>query len=265
MVVSTFERTRDAVLTPGFFSTIEKDNCRTFDEKILLINNVENQDSAAAGATRLLESGEITSFHFVAGHLDSVLSAAGLRLSDLQPMIHYSDHDLVGPFLVRSPYMLHWDADVVMREPANWVDEGCDLLACRDDVLVVNACGPNWTTKSELTVGALGPFSLSYGFSDQLWLVRSEDFRRPIYNYSAPASARYPSSHVCRIFEERVDSYMRRTRRLRATHLETPYAHDGVHWYWPRNAGEGVRFAYKRLVSRSLKLNPIRFSPAWKV
>jgi hypothetical protein len=265
LVVNTFERTRDTVLMPGFFSKIEKDNCRTFDEKVLLVNNVENQDSAAAGATRLLESGEITSFHFVAGHLDSVLSAAGLRLSDLQPMIHWSDCDLVSSFLVRSPYLLYWDADVVMRESMNWVDDGCDLLACRDDVLVVNARGPNWTTRSELTVGTLGAFSLGYGFSDQLWLARPEDFRRPIYGYSAPASAQYPTSHVCRIFEQRVDSYMRRTRRLRAVHLGAQYTNDGAHWYFPRNASEGVRFAYKRFVSRSLKLNPIRSSPAWKV
>jgi len=201
LVVNTFERTRNAVLTPGFFSKIEKDNRHIFDEKVLLINNVENVDSAAEEASMLLEVGEITSFHFVAGHLDSVLSAVELRLSDLQPMLHWSDCDLVSPFLVRSPYLLYWDGDVVMREPANWVNEGCDLLACRDDVLVVNARGPDWTPKNELRVGTLDPFSLGYGFSDQLWLVRSEDFRRPIYNYSAPASAQYPLSHVCRVFE----------------------------------------------------------------
>jgi len=265
LVVNTFERTRNAVLTPGFFSTIEEANRRTFEEKVLLINNVENVDSAAGEAGMLLEIGKITSFHFVAGHLDDVLSAVELRLSDLEPMLHWSDCTLVSPFLVRSPYMLYCDTDVVMQEPANWVDDGCDLLARRDDVLVVNARGPDWTPKSELRVGALGPFSLGYGFSDQLWLARPDDFRQPIYNYSAPASAQYPASHVCRVFEQRVDSYMRRSRRLRAVHLGANYTNEGAHLYLPRNATECARFAYKRLVSRFLKLNPVRSSPAWKV
>jgi hypothetical protein len=69
-----------------------------------------------------------------------------------------------------------------------------------------------------------GDFHIGFGFSDQCWLVRTEDFRAPIYNHSYPVSARYPD-YGGELFEKRVDSWMRTTGALRGTYKEGSYVH----------------------------------------
>ena len=72
--------------------------------------------------------------------------------------------------------------------------------------------------------------ALGYGFSDAVFLGRRSEFARPIYRERCLISLRYPLSHIAADFEQRVDSYMRRHRRLRATHT-------GVIYYHPENVG----------------------------
>jgi hypothetical protein len=65
LLISMYERTYRKVLVPGFFPAIEKQNCRTFANRIAIINNVVSREDAALWAKSLLASGEIDLFFFV--------------------------------------------------------------------------------------------------------------------------------------------------------------------------------------------------------
>jgi hypothetical protein len=67
-------------------------------------------------------------------------------------------------------------------------------------------------------------FYYGYGFSDQMYLVRTADFRAPIYEEINDASERYPK-YGGELFEKRVDSWMRNNGNIRATSKQTSYIH----------------------------------------
>ena len=128
---------------------------------------------------------------------------------------------LTGP-----PWVLHWDADVRLREPIDWVTPA--LVRADVDARIAVANPQSWfpglAEREALAVS--GGLAVGYGFSDQVFLARREDLARPIYRKTAPAAWRGPLSHVAPIFEQRVDAWMRRTGRLRCTVLAATYEHD---------------------------------------
>lgn len=224
LVVNTFERTYREVLAPGVISRIENENLRGFTRKVALINNVENPDDARRRATALRQLGEIDEFYVVSDRLDSALQICGLTCGDLGRIPHYSDCALVAVTLDGAPWLLYWDAEVRLQRRYNWVDPALDFMEEDRRVLAANPTSwrgeVNWSTLEHR-----GPFALGWGFSDQVFLCRRAEFARPIYREHCLASLRYPLSHIAADFEQRVDSYMRRHRRLRATHVGVTYEH----------------------------------------
>ncbi len=224
LVVNTFERTYRDALAPGVFSRIEADNRRLFTRRTALINNVADPADARARAQTLVERGEIDGFEFVADHLESALRTCGLTLAELGRIPHYSDCALVAVTLPGSPFVLYWDAEVCLDRPFNWVDPAVALMEADRRVFAANPTSwrgeVNWSTFDHT-----GPFALSYGFSDAVFLGRRAEFARPIYRERCLISLRYPLSHIAADFEQRVDAYMRRHGRLRATHTGAVYRH----------------------------------------
>lgn len=111
-----------------------------------------------------------------------------------------------------------------MSEPFDWITPSLELMANDSRVAVAN---PNWcsnTLQQEAREWS-GEFGVGYGFSDQLYLLRREEFARPIYKFHAPISLRYPMSARGRIFEQMIDSYMRVNGRMRATLSTAKYIH----------------------------------------
>ena len=265
LVVNTFERNASRVLSGGFFREIERRNNHAFAERILLINNVGDLQGVLSKARSLIADGELTSAHVVEDHLDEVLARVEVPKAELGRVLHYSDYAFVAPFVTSTQYLLYWDGGVVPTRPEDWVAASVSLLASDHRVFCATLRPCWWDPSAELTVGGRAGFAFGYGFSDQVFLTRTDELRSPIYGERCAASARYPLSHVSAVFEERVDAYMRRHRRYRAVHLDSLYEHEGRAWYWPNNTAEAVRFLQKRLTSRAAKLNPVRSNPAWKV
>jgi len=226
LVVNCWERSVDRVLVPGFFASVENQNLRRFARRVAIINNVPDVDEARARAERLREDGEIDEFLVVADEIQSALYRLGLRRADLGRIPHYTDVLLVAVCDEGSEWMLHWDADVRLPNPANWVDPAISLMQRDRRILVAN---PNWDRPgSDARAEALDEvegFALGYGFSDQVFLAHRMDLLSASYRRSCPASLRYPLAHIASIFEQRVDAYMRSERRLRATHLAATYLH----------------------------------------
>jgi hypothetical protein len=228
LVVNCWARNVDKVLGAGFFPGIEDQNRRRFARRVALVNNVPDVVEARARAERLRADGEIDDYIVVADEIDAALRRLGLSRSDLGRIPHYTDFLLVALCDSGSEWMLHWDADISLPQPANWVDPAIALMQRDRRILVAN---PNWhrsgsDARAEALAEAEG-FAIGYGFSDQVFLARRTDLLSASYRRRCPAALRYPLAHIAPIFEQRIDAYMRTERRSRATYLAATYLHPG--------------------------------------
>lgn len=263
-VINTYEATYRAVLSPGYVRRITSDNLFCFRRVVVVINNVTDRLAVAASAQALVDSGEIDAFFFVSDHIDNALKMAGLTREDFGPIGYYSDWAFVALFLPDiAPWICHWDADARLKSPVDWISPAMLLMNADDRIAVAN---PNWSNEGldRETLQVKDEFSIGYGFSDQVFLLRTSEFARPIYRHFAPASLRYPLAHIAPIFEQRVDAYMRTQRRFRATHRTAQYIHLGEGNSYPRI---GARALTMRLMIKAaltgIKVLPIT-NPRWK-
>lgn len=229
LAVNCYERTYRDVLAPGYLRGIAEQNRFDFAGVYVVINNVDSRDDAMARADALVGSGEITGYEFVADHLDEALRAARLRRRALGSRPYFVDYALAMALVGTSPYLLGWDAEVRLEQPADWVTGGVALLEERSDVF---SCAPRWPARAldtldEETISSDGPWRLGWGFSDQVWLLRRSELASPIWRKLAPASVARHASHPF-TFEARMESYQRVARRFRATHSEVRYVHNDI-------------------------------------
>jgi hypothetical protein len=226
LVVNCYERTCRDVLAPGTFPEIERQNRFPFARRVALVNNVDDRADAERRGAELIEAGEIDELRFVADHLDAGLAAAELTRADLGEIPYFTDWALAALVLPGADWMVHWDPELRMEQPADWVTPSVELMERDRRVLTAN---PAWWDPADIarqTGERSGDFALGHGFSDQVFLVRRSEFARPIYRDRTLARLRYPVAHLGDIFEARVDSHMRRVGRLRATYLPAVYLHD---------------------------------------
>jgi hypothetical protein len=224
-VTNVFERTYRKVLQPGVIAGRVADHRFAFAKRVVLVNNVTDSAAVEELLRPLVASGEITEYYSVSALLESALNKVGLSRQAIEKTIHYTDCSLVAVTLCGSSHLLYSDADVFLREAQNWIEPALQLMETDKRVAIAN---PKWVT-SEVNPEmreAKGDFNLGYGFSDQLYLLRREEFSKPIYRHFIPISYRYPLSHISPIFEQRVDAYMRANGRLRATYQLATYVHD---------------------------------------
>ena len=227
LVVNVFERTYRRVLAPGWFPRLTDDNGYGFARRVVLVNNTEDPVDAARLANDLIARKEIDEWHFVADRIGSALEMVGLRPRDLHPLPHYSDCALTALCLDGAEFVVYWDADVHLVTPCDWVTPSLDLLHTEPQVVVANPCWDGDEARSA-AFSVKGDFALGYGFSDWAWLARRSTFREQNWSApAAPASYRYPLSHITPVFEQRVDTWMRYGRFHRATYLPATAAHDG--------------------------------------
>ncbi|MDO9559248.1 MAG: hypothetical protein Q7I89_06130 [Syntrophales bacterium] len=228
LLVNTYERTYRTVLALGFFPSIEAQNRRRFCNRIAIINNVDDREDAAKRAIALVEAKEIDEFIFVSDVIDRVLVRTGLKRKDLGRFPHFIDWGLVTVCSARSEWLLHWDAEISMPEAVNWVDPAIGLMKENESVFTANPSRyPEWVEGGirKKLLRQYRDFSLGYGFSDQIFLVRTSRIARPIYNEKCLASLRYPLAHKMSSFEMRIDAYMRNHRLLQAIYIPVIYHH----------------------------------------
>jgi hypothetical protein len=260
LVVNCFERTYREVLDGDLLNTIADANRFAFASRTVLINNVDDRADAQRRAQAAIDRGAIDRFAFVADHLDGALEATGLTRADLRRVPHYTDAPLVAVTLEGAPWLAYWDADIHLREPVDWITPSIELMDRDPRVLAAN---PNWVdpTLDREAVGQAGDFTLSQGFSDQLFLARRADLARPIYGQRCLALYRYPLSHVADVFEARVDAHMRHAGFLRATYRPATYVHPaaGAGASYPAHSpAERVRGAWHKGVVAVLRVSPLR-------
>lgn len=226
-VVNCYERTYRELLAPDALEELVGQHCFRFARRTLLINNVADRTAAERLAEAARERGAIDTFAFVEDHFERALKITGLRSRQIRRLPHFTDCCLVGATLSGPDWMVYWDADVTLLEPHDWITPSLAYMAAHGEVAVANP--DNWfeglAEQEALRID--GDFAIGYGFGDTGFLMRRSELAQPIYRYLSVASWRHPLAHVEPIIEQRVDAYMRRKRRLRATYLRAEMRHAG--------------------------------------
>jgi hypothetical protein len=205
---------------------IERCN-HAFNQKILYINNVQDYSKVAQVADRLIRSGVIDQYVKVSDYAGEALEFFSLSKDKLGIGYYYSIAELVSIYLTKTEYLLHFSGDSIVskKTATQWLRDGIETLRNNNNVKVFNL---TWNEEYSAAKKEADYDDLlngyGFGFSDQMYLIRSADFKKPIYEFYDPASERYPK-YGGELFEKRVDSWMRQNNFLRATYKNGSYLH----------------------------------------
>ena len=198
-----------------------------FDKKIVLINNVNDLGQVLKAADYLVNKEIITEYINVQEHAKRALEYFELSKETLGLGYYYSIAELVSLYLADTKYLLHFSGDTSIAKTAskNWLETGLRTLENNPQIKVVNLSWDRYGSKMiEEMINETSESWNSIGFSDQMYLVRTEDFRGKIYNYHHSYSDRYPK-YGGELFEKRVDSWLRVNNFYRATLKDGLYIH----------------------------------------
>lgn len=205
----------------------------SFAHKQLIINNVNDIKTVCHYADQKIRDGIIDAYYIAADYAQEALDFFQVEKESFGKGYYYSIAELVGLYLSKTSYHLHFSSDARMEKSPclNWIQEAIPLMEEHPEFVVAN---PTWNHKykeaKKESESEIGNFYVGYGFSDQCYLVKNELFRTPIYNEHNALSDRYPA-YGGELFEKRVDSYMRNHLLKRLTHKYVSY----IHQNFPKN------------------------------
>lgn len=223
-----WEQDYEVVLDPDRMRESIARNQFTFATRRVVINNVRHPRRVLAMARRLVALDIIDDVVLVDDYAVETLAYFGLTRESFGAGYVYSIAELVALYLSTTEYLLHFSGDTVLDKPMDWIPPTLDLMRRRDDVVAANVVwNQDYAAVRSSAFDSDGDHFISYGFSDQMYLVRTDPFRTRIYEETNSASARYPA-YGGELFEKRVDSWMRNHERLRATWSLGSYTHSNI-------------------------------------
>ncbi|HWW91060.1 MAG TPA: hypothetical protein VNY35_09805 [Solirubrobacteraceae bacterium] len=264
LCVNCYERTYCSVLTKGFFPSVAEGLRHRFARRTAIINNVDDRSDAERRATALSDAGELDAWFFVEDHLDRALTTTGLEMREIARAPYFTDWGVVLVTVPGPDWVLHWDPEVRMQQPCDWITPSITLMERDPRVMIANpswyALTPRHDTLARSTLEWTGDFSLGLGFSDQVFLGRRAELSAPIYGQRCLATRRYPMANVSRSFEARIDAWMRHHERLRATFLDATYAHpDEIGGAYPaRRPREKMMSLLNRALIEGVRVSPVK-------
>jgi len=218
-----YEKDWEILLKTGRLEAMIARNQYNFAERILYINNVANPGEVRRYAERYKERGIISDYVLVEEYADEALAFFGLSRDSFKGGYYYSIQELVGIYLCRTEYLLHFSSDSILDGTFSWIEKGIAVLNRDQRIRTVNCV---WNRKHdearENAFEEADDFWIGYGFSDQCYLIRTADFRSRIYGESNPASARFPA-YGGELFEKRVDAWGQNNGYLLATYKHGSY------------------------------------------
>jgi hypothetical protein len=198
-----------------------------FEQKKLFINNVNDLAKVQRLADKLISKSVIDQYVVVDDFAKEALDFFELSKESLGRGYYYSIAELVSIYLCTTKYLLHFSGDSIPMRNSNsqWLYILIKKLESNPKISVANLL---WNQKTQEAIQESiehdSQFCIGYGFSDQMYLIRTDEFRGPIFNEHNEKSNHYPS-YGGELFEKRIHSYMLNHERLRATYLESSYKH----------------------------------------
>lgn len=214
---------------------IIENNLYNFDRKILVINNVADYEKVSFFAKKKVEEGVLSHVYIAKDFEKEVLDFFNLKKEDFKAYKGFEDRwifynsigVLTAIYLCSTDYLLYHTGDVYLEKPVNWIPFAIDLMEKKKKYKVANLVWNNnieevkkesYRTKKDFYVS-------KSGFSDQQFLVRLDDFRKPIYSEIRDDSHHFPRGDV---FEKRVFSFMKNHGWKRITYRYGSYTHKNI-------------------------------------
>ncbi len=214
---------RTILLDPTYLSIRQIENhCFPFFERLLVINNVEDLKAVKKAAQAKVDQG-ILSRYVVAG---DILPAFGLKRADFNDWQYYNAlPPLMAIHEAAGDYLLYLTGDVFLKKPVSWIEKALRFMEKREEVKVANLTwNDNYKeARKESYRRTWNFFVAKEGFSDQMFLVQTKDFKAPIYNEIRSDGAHYPRGDV---LEKRIFSYMKNRGWERIVYRHGSYIHD---------------------------------------
>jgi len=204
-----------------------------FHERILIINNVLDLDAVKRAAQKKVEEGVLTHVYVAEESAREVLRFFQLEKKDFVPEGDVSSdwlyYNALGPltalYFASSEYFLYLTGDVRLARPVSWIDKAIRRMEKIAKYKVANLVwNQNYReAKKESYKKEWDFFVAKQGFSDQLFLVRTQEFRQPIYGEIRSDSHHYPRGAV---WEKRVFSYLKNRSFERIIYRHGSYTHE---------------------------------------
>lgn len=216
---------RRILLDPDYLSRFQIGHHRfLFTERLLLINNVENLSQVCKAAEAKVKEGILTRYAIA----QNVLPHFELDRGQFTDWQYYN---ALAPLNAirecRSDYLLYLTGDVFLPRPVHWIPKALRFMEKAPNIKVANLTwnGNYREARKEAHRSTWNFYVQPQGFSDQMFLVRKEDFHAPIYGEVRPDSHHYPRGDV---FEKRVFSYMKNRGWERITYRRGSYTHENI-------------------------------------
>ena len=214
------------------------ENCgHAFTTKHVIINKVYNRQKATALALECKNQGIIDDYYFAEDHVDIALQHFGIKASSFKGGYYYSRCQLVGLYLSKTDYLIHFTSDSYIEEKPQvpWIAEAITKMEADASYVCATPCwniGHGAHSLKSVRAAARSEaiteddtWFAGFGFSDNCYLVPTKLFKQQIYGEYNKASDRYPE-YAGECFEKRVDSYMRNHNLLRIVNKNVWYSHD---------------------------------------
>ena len=177
-----------------------------FEEKTVIVNNVVSMNHLL----NLVDENFID-FNFINSqrNMGMVLNYFGLSLEDILKGLYYSIQHFTGIYNTKCDYLFHVSEDCgIDNLDSKFIEESITMLESNEKYVIAM---PRWCKDDNAIEKAeedKGNFFIQYGFTDQIYIIKTKKFKEDIYHYKHPMSERYPS-YGGECFEKRVDSFMR--------------------------------------------------------
>jgi hypothetical protein len=204
-----------------------------FDDKILIINNVDDIREVSKYAKDKVEKKVLSDFYVAKTIEKEVLSFFNLKREDFKASEGYEDKwvfynaicVLTAIYLCKTDYFLYHTGDSYLEKKINWISETIDFMERKKNIKVANLVwNNNYDEVAKESYKKKGSFFIAKeGFSDQLFLVKTNDFKKRIYNEIRGDSSHFPRGDV---FERRVFSFMKNHKWKRIIYSKGSYTHE---------------------------------------
>jgi len=221
--MSCYQKTWEDVVNNRMENNLSFFNKDMFDEKTLIINNVSSFWEVYEKT-----KGKRICTYSTMNHEENkhVLSCFGLSLEDFSIGLYYSIQHFSGIYITKCDYLLHVSEDCdISNLDDGFIIESIEMMEQNHNLIVAF---PRWCPDVDSNFEQVLPktdrFYFQYGFTDQVYLIKTEAFKKDIYHHTHPMSDRYPW-YGGESFEKRVDAYMRKEHMYGIVHREYEYKH----------------------------------------
>ena len=234
LATNCWEKDWKYLLLDGYLERMISNCDYHFAHRLLCIGNVRNLDKVRKAADKKIRNGVIDNYIVTEPLSNEVLSFFEIEKESFHGGYGYSIAPLTSIYTCPTDLLLYFTGDSHLTKDNNqWVRRASEMMASSPDYFVANP-HDDYELSTHRCISECDSHFTSFWFSDQCFLVRTADFKRPIYNEKHPTSEEYPK-YAGDSFEKRVDSFMRNHNLLRATYKDAVYVHENYRRWLTRH------------------------------